>query len=316
MSKKKNLTSTNVEIRKKPLGMRIWNHRGFYLMFLPVFIYVLVIYYWPMLGIRYSFYDFTLKKMEFVGLKHFESLFKDTDFWRAFKNTLELSIIKLILTTAASVVVSVFINEMGNLLAKKSLQTVIYLPHFMSWTVTAAIFTLFLSTSSTGMVNETLKNWGLIEKSIDFMHETNLWRPVFYLVNLWKETGWGTVIFLATLSGINPELYEAANIDGASRLQKIWYVTVPALLNTVIVVLILNLAKVLNMFESVFVMYNNRVFDVADVISTYVYRKTFLTAIPNYGYTTAIGLFKSLVGGALVLLCNFASKKVRGRGIL
>ena len=180
MSKKKNFTSTNVEIRKKPLGMRIWNHRGFYLMFLPVFIYVLIVYYWPMLGIRYSFYDYTLKKMEFVGLKHFESLFKDQDFWISFKNTLELSIIKLLLTTAASVIVSVFINEMGNLLAKKSLQTIIYLPHFMSWTVTAAIFTLFLSTSSTGMVNETLKSWGLIEKSIDFMHETNLWRPVFY----------------------------------------------------------------------------------------------------------------------------------------
>ena len=316
MSKKKNLTSTNVEIRKKPLGMRIWNNRGFYLMFLPVLIYVLVIYYWPMLGIRYSFYDYTLKKMEFVGFKHFQSLFKDNDFWRAFRNTLELSIIKLILTTAASVIVSVFINEMGNLLAKKSLQTVIYLPHFMSWTVTAAIFTLFLSTSSTGMINETLKSWGLIEKSIDFMHDKNLWRPVFYMVNLWKETGWGTVIFLATLSGINPELYEAADIDGASRLQKIWYVTVPALLNTIIVVLILNLAKVLNMFESVFVMYNSRVLDVAEVVSTYVYSKTFLTAIPNYGYTTAIGLFKSLVGGVLVLLCNAASKKVRGRGIL
>lgn len=316
MSKKKNLTSTNVEIRKKPLGMRIWNHRGFYLMFLPVFIYVLIVYYWPMLGIRYSFYDYTLKKMEFVGLKHFVGLFKDKDFWISFKNTLELSIVKLLLTTAASVIVSVFINEMGNLLAKKTLQTIIYLPHFMSWTVTAAIFTLFLSTSSTGMVNETMKSWSFIEKSIDFLHETNLWRPVFYVVNLWKETGWGTVIFLATLSGINPELYEAANIDGASRMQKIWYVTVPALLNTIIVVLILNLAKVLNMFESVFVMYNSRVFDVADVISTYVYRKTFLTAIPNYGYTTAIGLFKSLVGGALVLICNFASKKVRGRGIL
>lgn len=316
MSKKKNLTSTNVEIRKKPLGMRIWNHRGFYLMFLPVLIYVLIIYYWPMLGIRYSFYDYTLKKMEFVGFKHFNSLFQDKDFWTAFRNTLELSIIKLLLTTAASVIVSVFINEMGNLMAKKALQTVIYLPHFMSWTVTAAIFTLFLSTSSTGMVNETLKSWGLIEKSIDFMHDKTLWRPVFYMVNLWKETGWGTVIFLATLSGINPELYEAADIDGASRLQKIWFVTVPALLNTIIVVLILNLAKVLNMFESVFVMYNSRVLDVAEVVSTYVYSKTFLTAIPNYGYTTAIGLFKSLVGGVLVLLCNAASKKVRGRGIL
>ena len=316
MSKKVTTTSTGAEIRHKPLGMRIWNHRGYYLMFLPVLIYVLIIYYWPMLGIRYSFYDYTLKKMEFVGLKHFQSLFRDRDFWRSFKNTLELSVTKLLITTAASVLVSVFINEMHNLTVKKGLQTIIYLPHFMSWTVTAAIFTLFLSTSSTGMVNETLKSWGVIKDSIDFLHSTSLWRPVFYLVNIWKETGWGTVIFLATLSGINPELYEAADIDGATRMQKIWYVTVPALLNTVIIVLILNLAKVLNMFESVFVMYNNRVFEVSDVISTYIYRKTFLTAIPNYGYTTAVGLFKSLVGCLLVLVCDAACKKIRGRGMM
>lgn len=313
---KKTSTSTGAQIRKKPLGMRVWNNRGYYLMFLPVLIYVLIIYYWPMLGVRYAFYDYTLKKMEFVGLKHFIAMFKDADFWNSFKNTLQLSVMKLIITTTASVVVSVFINEMHNLTVKKSLQTIIYLPHFMSWTVTAAIFTLFLSTSSTGMVNETLKSWGLITESIDFLHSTTLWRPVFYIVNVWKETGWGTVIFLATLSGINPELYEAADIDGASRMQKIWYVTVPALVNTVMIVLILNLAKVLNMFESVFVMYNNRVFEVSDVISTFIYRQTFLTAIPNYGYTTAVGLFKSLVGCMLVLICNAISKKLRGRGII
>ena len=303
-------------MNKKPLKLRIWNNRGFYLMFLPVLIYVLIVYYWPMLGIRYAFFDYTLKKIEFVGMKHFQKMFADKDFWKAFSNTLVLSITKLLLTTAASVVVSVFINEMSNLFAKKVLQTVIYLPHFMSWTVTAAIFTLFLSASSTGFVNETLKNWGWIQNSIDFMHEPGLWRGVYYLVNIWKETGWGTVIFLATLAGINPELYEAADIDGATRMQKIWYVTVPELANTIIIVLILNLAKVLNLFESVFVMYNNRVFGVSDVISTFIYRKTFMTAIPNYGYTTAVGLFKSLVGCFLVIMCNWASKRVRGRGIL
>ncbi len=303
-------------MNKKPLKLRIWNNRGFYLMFLPVLIYVLIVYYWPMLGIRYAFFDYTLKKIEFVGMKHFQKMFADKDFWKAFSNTLVLSITKLLLTTAASVVVSVFINEMSNLFAKKVLQTVIYLPHFMSWTVTAAIFTLFLSASSTGFVNETLKNWGWIQNSIDFMHEPGLWRGVYYLVNIWKETGWGTVIFLATLAGINPELYEAADIDGATRMQKIWYVTVPELANTIIIVLILNLAKVLNLFESVFVMYNNRVFGVSDVISTFIYRKTFMTAIPNYGYTTAVGLFKSLVGCLLVIICNWASKRVRGRGIL
>ena len=316
MAKKVKTTSTGRVINKKPLKTRIWNNRGFYLMFLPVLIYVLIVCYWPMLGIRYSFYDYTLKKIQFVGMKHFQKMFAEKDFWKAFVNTLVLSVTKLLITTAAAVIVSVFINEMANLFAKKVLQTVIYLPHFMSWTVTAAIFTLFLSTSSTGFVNETLKSWGWIKESIDFMHETNLWRGVYYIVNLWKETGWGTVIFLATLAGINPELYEAADIDGATRLQRIWFVTVPELANTIIIVLILNLAKVLNLFESVFVMYNNRVFEVSDVISTYIYRKTFLTAIPNYGYTTAVGLFKSLVGCVLVILCNRASKKVRGRGIL
>ena len=316
MAKKTLTTSTGQPLNKKPLKLRIWNNRGFYLMFLPVLIYVLIVYYWPMLGIRYAFFDYTLKKIEFVGMKHFQKMFADKDFWKAFSNTLVLSITKLLLTTAASVVVSVFINEMSNLFAKKVLQTVIYLPHFMSWTVTAAIFTLFLSASSTGFVNETLKNWGWIQNSIDFMHEPGLWRGVYYLVNIWKETGWGTVIFLATLAGINPELYEAADIDGATRMQKIWYVTVPELANTIIIVLILNLAKVLNLFESVFVMYNNRVFGVSDVISTFIYRKTFMTAIPNYGYTTAVGLFKSLVGCLLVIICNWASKRVRGRGIL
>ncbi len=318
MSKKQNVTttSTGAPINQKPLGTRIWNNRGYYLMFLPVLVFVIIIYYWPMLGVRYAFYQYKLKNITWVGLKNFETMFGKKEFWTAFTNTLQISITKLLITTFTSVLVSVFLNEMHNLFAKKSLQTIIYLPHFMSWAVVAAIFQLFLSTSSTGFVNETLKSIGLITKSIDFLHSKALWRPIFYLINIWKETGWGTVIFLATLSGINPELYEAADIDGASRLQKIWYVTVPALMNTVIIVLILNLAKVLNLFESVFVLYNNRVFDVSDVISTYVYRQTFLTAIPDYGYTTAVGLFKSIVGCVLVLVCNWASKRIRGRGII
>jgi putative aldouronate transport system permease protein len=318
MSMKRNqiYTATGQPVKRRPIKTAIWNYRGLYLMILPVLIYVLIIYYWPMLGIRYSFYDYTFRKIEFVGLKHFRKMFADTEFWRAFTNTLVLSVTKLLMTTLTAVIVSVFINEMMNPVAQKFFQTVIYLPHFLSWTVTAAIFTLFLSTSSTGFVNETLKSWGLIKESIDFMHELHLWRPVYYLINIWKETGWGTVIFLATITGINPEQYEAADIDGATRMQKIWYVTVPELANTIIIVLILNLARALNLFESVFVLYNNRVFAVSDVVSTFIYRKTFMSAVPNYGYTTAVGLFKSLVGCFLVLICNQASKKVRGRGII
>ncbi len=308
--------SNGSQVNQKSLKMRIWNNRGFYLMFLPVAIFVLLVYYWPMLGIRYAFYSYKLKNIHWVGMGNFVKLFSEPDFWQSFTNTLELSIIKLLLNTFAAVLISVFLNEMKNMFMKKTIQTIIYLPHFMSYAVVAAIFTLFLSPSSTGFVNETMKEWGFLSSSIDFLHSKSLWRPIFYLINMWKETGWGTVIFLATLSGINPELYEAADIDGATRLQKIMHVTLPALSNTIIVVLILNMAKVLNMFEPVFVLYNSRVYDVSDVISTYVYRKTFLTAIPDYGYSTAVGLFKSVVGCILMLICNQASKKVRGRGIM
>ena len=301
---------------KKTLWDRMKPYTGVYLMFLPVFIFVLIVYYWPMLGVRYAFYSYKLRDIHWVGLANFAKLFSEKEFWMAFQNTLILSIVKLLLNTFVAVLISIFLNEMVNLFCKKFVQTVIYLPHFMSWAVVAAIFTLFLSTSSTGFVNETLKSWGWIEQSIDFLHTKALWRPIFYMIDLWKETGWGTVIFFATLSGIDPGLYEAAEIDGATRLQKIWYVTVPALSNTVIIVLILNLAKVLNIFEPVFVLYNTRVLEVSDVISTYIYRKTFLTAIPDYGYTTAVGLFKSLVGMVLMLASDYASKRIRGRGIM
>lgn len=322
MSKKKQavVTSTGVAVHKKPLGLRIWNNRGYYLMFLPVLIFLLIMYYWPMLGVRYSFYDYyVVRQPKFVGLKHFQTMFATPQFWTAFGNTLVLSIMKLIITTLSAVVVSILLNEMGNLFAKKTLQTVIYLPHFMSWAVVASIFTLFLSASNTGMLNGLLRDLGILKEgmaNISFLEEKSMWRPIFYLINIWKETGWGTIIFLATLAGINPELYEAADIDGASRFQKMRYVTLPALGNTIITVLILNLAKVMNMFESVFVLYNASVYTVSDVISTYIYRQTFDNAVANYGYSTAVGLFKSLVGCFLVLICNWASKKVRGRGIV
>ena len=318
MSKKKTIVTASGEmVRKKPLSLRIWNNRGYYLMFIPVLLFILVVKYWPMLGVRWSFYNYKpIGTPKFVGFDNFEKMFRTGDFWTAFKNTLVLSVMKLLLTTFASVIVSVFINEMGNLFAKKSLQTIIYLPHFLSWAVVASIFTMLLSTSVTGTVNGILKDWGLITEGINFLSDKKLWRPVFYVINIWKETGWGTIIFLATLAGINPELYEAADIDGATRLQKIRFVTMPALSNTIITVLILNLAKVMNMFESVFVLYSPVVYDKADVISTYIYRQPFGSAMPNYGYSTAVGLFKALVGGALVLICNYLSKKTRGRGIV
>ena len=313
-----------VPVSTKPLGARIYTHRWFYVMFLPILVFIGLFNYMPMYFIKYAFYDYRLQDIAkgdpgvFVGLKHFTTLLGKEEFVRAFINTFELSIVKLLLNTFMAVIISLLLNEMKNLKAKKAVQTLIYLPHFMSWVVTASVFRLILSPSNEGLVNSFLVTTGVISKDemIYFLASEKWWRPVYYIVNIWKDTGWSTIIYLATLSGISPDLYEAAQIDGANRWNQMRFITLPSLANTIITVLILNLAKIMNLFESVFVMYNDAVITVSDVCQTYVYRQTFGGGMPNYGYTTAVGLMRSLVGCILVLICNYASKKVRGRGIV
>ena len=252
-----------------------------------------------------------------VGLENFKRLFGEKMFWTSFINTLELSIIKLLLNTFMAVIISLLLNEMVNIYFKKITQTIIYLPHFMSWVVTASVFTLILSYSNSGLVNSILESLGIIVdgEEIKFLESVEWWRFTYYLINIWKDTGWGTIIFLATLSGISPELYEAAQIDGANRWARMRYITFPSLANTIITVLILNLAKIMNLFESVFVLTNNQVTDVSQVLQTYVYDMTFGSGA-DYGFSTAVGFFRSVVGCILVIVCNYASKKVRGRGIV
>jgi len=310
--------TVHIQSKKKPLGPRIKKYWGFYLLFLPVLIFLIIFHYLPMFGIYYSFTKYNIiKDPVWVGLDNFKKLFSMPNFWRAFTNTIELSVTKLLLTTTLSVVLSLLLNEIINIHFKKLSQTIIYLPHFMSWVVTASVFQLILSPSTAGLVNQLLIKLGVIDSGIYFLGSSEWWRPAYYLINVWHDTGWGTIIFMATLTGIDPGIYEAASIDGAGRWKKMWYVTLPALANTIITVLILNLAKIMNLFESVFVLQNDAVMDVSQVLQTYVYYQTFNSgAIPNYGYTTAIGLFRSLVGMVLMLTCNYASKRVRGRGIV
>lgn len=318
-SNEKSAVTATTGGKKNHLAAKIYKYRGFYLMFLPVLIFALIFFYLPMLGIRFAFTDYNgIKEASFVGLKNFQKMFSMPNFWTAFWNTLQISIIKLFLTTAAAVIVSIFLNEIANIHFKKIVQTIIYLPHFMSWVVTASVFTLILAPTAEGLVNTFLINAGVLDSGIYFLGDSKWWRLAYYIINIWKETGWQTVIFMATLAGINTELYEAAAMDGAGRWGKMRYITFPALQNTILTVLILNLAKVMNLFESEFVMQNDAVLGTANVLETYIYYQTFNSgAIPNYGYTTAVGLFKSLVGCVLVLFCNHLSKKVRdGRGIV
>ncbi len=310
--------NNSIAVTSKSLKTRLYQYRWFYVMFLPVLAFVIVFNYFPMIGIRYAFYEYkSAVSIKWVGLDNITRLFSTTAFWNAFKNTMLLSIVKLVLNTGMAVIISLLLNEMKNVVFKKATQTIIYLPHFMSWVVTASVFALILSISESGLLNNLLLNLGLINdgEQIYFLGTKATWRMSYYIINIWKDTGWGTIIFLATLSGINPELYEASTIDGANRWTNMLYITLPSLANTIITVLILNLAKIMNLFESVFVLINDNVVDVAQVLQTYTYDITFATA-PDFGFSTAVGLFRSLVGCFLVLICNYASKKVRGRGIV
>lgn len=299
------------------LSSKMFYYRGFYLMFLPVLVMILIFNYWPMLGCRYAFSCYIIGNPYYIGLYHFATMFtNDIYFWQAFRNTLILSIIKLFLNTGAAVIISLLLNEITNMIFKKTVQTIIYLPHFMSWVVVASVFKMMLAPYDSAPVNSILINMGLINSPVDFMNTASYWRGTFYVMNVWKDTGWGTILFLATLSGISPDLYEAAQIDGANRFKRLIYITLPALANTIITVFILNLAKVMNLFESVFVLQSPITYSKSQVLQTYVYTKTFGSGNSDYGYTTAVGLFKSFVGMILVLGCNWASKKVRGRGIV
>ena len=301
----------------RSIWTKIYYHRGFYVMFLPVFIMVILFFYWPMLGCRFAFTKYVIRAPYYIGLYHFNRMFtNDVYFWRAFRNTLVLSLTKLILNTGMAVIISLLLNEIVSLGFKKTVQTIVYLPHFMSWVVVASVFKMILDPNASGVVNSILLKANIISEPIYFLGETKYWRSMFYIMNIWKDTGWGTILFLATLSGISPDLYEAAQIDGANRWNRLIHITLPALANTIITVFILNLAKVMNLFESVFVTMNDAVVAVSDVLQTYIYAKTFGSGNSDYGYSTAVGLFKSFVGMILVLGCNWASKKVRGRGIV
>ena len=314
----KKMKKKKTPVSNKPLSVRLYTYRWFYVMFLPVLAFLIVFHYLPLAGIRYMFYSYTSAfNIKWVGLDNFIDLVSRPPFWNSFINTLELSIIKLLLNTFMAVIISLLLNEMVNIYFKKITQTIIYLPHFMSWVVTASVFTLILSTYSSGLVNTMLKTMGIIEagEEISFLTSTEWWRFTYYLINIWKDTGWGTIVFLATLSGISPDLYEAAQIDGANRWDRMRWITFPSLANTIITVLILNLAKIMNLFESVFVLTNDIVTEVSQVLQTYTYDITF-TSAPDYGFSTAVGFFRSMVGCLLVIICNFASKKVRGRGIV
>lgn len=297
---------------KKPLKVRIYHYRWFYLMFLPVFIALVVFHYLPMAGVLYSFTEYSpFSDPVFIGLENFKTLFSSGMFWRAFRNTLQISFIKMALCLVSSIGLALLLDEIASVRFRKLAQTVVYIPHFISWVVVASIFTMILSPKN-GIVNAVIEAFG--GEPIYFLANDRWWRPIFYLINIWKEIGWGTIIFIAALAGVDQELHEAARIDGANRIQRILHITLPSITGTILVVFILNLAKILNLFDPVWVLQNSMVLGVSDVIETYVYRMGITSA--DYGLSTAAGLFKSAISVILVTIANRASKKLNGEEVL
>jgi putative aldouronate transport system permease protein len=260
----------------KSLLKRMSKFTPFYIMAIPGFVYYILFHYWPMYGIRIAFYDFGLMGIKgFIGLENFRELFSSSTFYRALTNTLVLNAMNIALQLIAALGLSLLLNEIFQLRFKKFVQTVIYLPHFLSWVVVASVFYLLLSPEN-GAVNAALKFFDI--KSISFMSSTLWWRPIYWLAGLWRDSGWGTIVFLAAISGIDPNLYESAEIDGAGRLQQVWYITIPSIANVILIVLVMYLSRIFNVFQSVFVMYNPLVYDVSDVLGTYVFRKGIVSA--------------------------------------
>ena len=306
--KKKELSYTV----KKPLSVRIKRQKYLLLMLLPGILWYVVFKYLPMLGLSLAFTDYGFKaKVSFIGLKNFKRLFSSTIFWNAFRNTLVISIMNIVFYFPVPLIVALMINELKSNRLKKGIQFLIYIPYFFSWVVVGSIFVNLLS-PSTGPVNALIKALG--NDPIDFMASPKHFRGVIVLSYIWRQMGYGAVIYIAALTTVDPQLYEAATIDGAGHWGRLVHVTLPSIRSTVVTMLLLNLSHVLMIFEQILVMYNAAVYDVADVLQTYVYREGVLNG--DVGYSIAVGMFTSIISLILVLSTNKLSSVVLDETVL
>ncbi len=275
------------------------NARHYHLMMLPGMIFLFVFSIIPMAGIVMAFQNFVPAKgifgSKFVGLANFQRLFQLPDFWQILENTLVIAVSKIILGTLAAIVFAILLNECQNVLFKRVIQTAVYLPHFLSWVILAVMFSNIFS--YTGVVNQLVSACG--GEPTMFLISNTWFRPIIVGTDVWKEFGYNAVIYVAAMTSIDPTLYEAGDIDGANRWQKIVHITIPAILPTIILMSTLNMGQVLNAgFDQVFNMYSPLVYRTGDIIDTFVYR-TGLEDI-QYSFATAVGLFKSVISFVLL----------------
>ena len=283
---------------------------------IPVIWYLLFCYK-PMVGVVIAFQKYSLVKgmwgSRWVGLDNFEFVMGLRDFPLALKNTLYLNLLGLIVGFPVPIVLAIMLNEIQHKGVKRVSQTLLYLPHFLSWIIIGGMV-LKIFAPTTGVVNQTLLKWGLIDKNIPFLTDGPSWQWTYTLVGVWQNMGWGTILYLSAITGINMELFEAAKIDGANKMQQIWHVTLPGIRSTIVVLLIMNIGQMMNIsFDRPYIMGNTLVQDYCDVLSTFVYRMGITNA--KFERATAIGLFQSVVGLIMITTANFVTKKLGEDGI-
>ncbi|GAA4860229.1 polygalacturonan/rhamnogalacturonan ABC transporter permease [Paenibacillus vulneris] len=301
--------------RSSTLMGRLVRNRWLYFMVVPGLLYFLIFKYWPMYGIFIAFKDYQpflgFWDSPFVGLKHFERFFSDSNFLVLFRNTLILATYNILFFFPLPIVIALMLNELRLEFVKRTVQTLVYIPHFMSWVVVVGIAYIFLTTEG-GIVNDLLARYG--GDKINFLVSNEWFRTIITAEVIWKETGWGTIIFLAALAGVDPQLYEAARMDGANRLRQLWHITLPAIRSTIVILLILRLGSFLDTgFEQIFLMLNAMNREVGEVFDTYVYSVGISQG--QYSFSTAVGLFKSVIGFILVVVSNYLAKKFGEEGI-
>ena len=306
------------DVRQQARRAYIRNHWQMYLMLLFPLLFVLIFKYAAYPGLRIAFMNYKPAKgysgSAWVGMDNFVKIFKDKDFLRALKNSLAFNFLDLIVGFPVPVILALLLNELRFNRYKKVSQTVLYLPHFLSWVIIASV-ALSLFKPETGLVNILLKNMGAIDKGIPFLTEKWHWAVTYLLIGVWQNMGWGSIIYLAAITGISPDLYEAATIDGAGRWRKIWNVTLPSIRGTMVTLLIMNLGRVMGSnFERLDSFGNVQVKDFQYQLAIYIYEKGL--AGSNFSRATAVGLFQSLVGLILVLAADRVTKALGEDGLL
>ena len=287
-----------------------------YLLCVPAIIYYLIFRYAPLYGITIAFKDYNIfqgiMKSKWVGMEIFKQVFSEPFFFNALRNTIILNLLTLLFMFPLTIIVSLMLNEVFSIKFKRLAQSLLYLPHFVSWVVIVGlVFNMF--SVKNGSVNKIINRVGF--DSIPFLIENGWWIFTYVFSQIWKSLGWGTIIYLAALSGVNESLYDAAHIDGANKLQRIWHVTLPSISSTITIMFILSISRLTSIgLDAPLLLQNPKVIDVAEVISTYVY-KVGLQDV-RYSYATAVGLFQSVVGILLLLIANFIAKKLGEEGIL